>query len=576
MKNINLKFFAVMVIAATLLSGCGLNKMVKNYELVKFETTPNPLEVHAGKVSVTVNGSIPEKYFHPKAIVEFTPVLKYNDQEFTLKTITLRGEKAAGDGIVISKATGGKFVYTDEIPYDAAMLVSELHVNPQARLGNKAPISLGSRKIADGVIATSRRVEKDEELSIAAHGYEKETLVTKSANLFFGYQKHNLDMNLALNKNEANRKALADLEAFLFNGWTIKSIEINAWASPEGETNFNAKLSENRGATADKYLKDAIARISKRDKTTLNAPAVKVTAKGEDFEGFMKALNASALADKKAIENVINSQLNRTDRERKIKDMTLIYAEIEKMLEPLRRAEFVVTSFEPKKTDAQMAELSTSNPSALNEKEILYAATLTEDLNTQLRIYKAAQQQFPQDYRAFNNAAVVNIKLGNIDDAAKDLEKANALAPNNGHVLNNLGVVATQKKDYANAKSYFEAAQGKGINTRYNMGNLLLREGDYQAALTSYAGKSCTHNIALVHLMSGNTATASSTLECAKKNAPVHYLMAVIGARTDNMTMMVDNLRKAIQMDAKYKECAKNDREFIKFFGRAEFQEIIK
>lgn len=576
MKNINLKFFAVMFITAALLSGCGLKKMVKNYEQVKFETTPNPLEVHAGKVAVTINGNIPEKYFHPKATVEFTPVLRYNDKEFTLKTITLRGEKATGDGIVISKATGGSFVYTDEIPYNAEMISSELFVDPKARLGNKEPISLGSRKVADGIIATSQRVEKDEELSIAAHGYEKETMVTKSANLYFAYQKHNLDAKLALNKNEENKKALADLDTFINNGWTIKSIEINAWASPEGETNFNAKLSENRGTTADKYLKDEIAKMAKAGNKTINTPTFSITAKGEDFEGFMKALNASNLADKKAIENVINSQMSRSDRERKIKDMTLIYAEIEKMLEPLRRAEFVVTSYEPKKTDEQMAELSTSNPSALDDKEIFYAATLTEDLNTQLKIYKAAQTQFPQDYRGFNNAAVVSIKLGNIDDAAKDLEKANALAPNNGHVLNNLGVVAVHKSDYANAKSYYESAQGKGINTRYNMGNILLKEGDYQAALTSYAGKSCTHNIALAHLMSGNNATASSSLECAKKNAPVHYLMAIIGARTDNMTMMVDNLRKAIQMDSKYKACAAQDREFIKFFEKAEFQEIIK
>jgi hypothetical protein len=40
--------------------------------------------------------------------------------------------------------------------------------------------------------------------------------------------------------------------------------------------------------------------------------------------------------------------------------------------------------------------------------------------------------------------------------------------------------------------------------------------------------------------------------------------------------MVFENLRKAVQLDASYKAEAAVDREFIRYFGVAEFQEIVR
>jgi hypothetical protein len=75
--------------------------------------------------------------------------------------------------------------------------------------------------------------------------------------------------------------------------------------------------------------------------------------------------------------------------------------------------------------------------------------------------------------------------------------------------------------------------------------------------------------------MDDNTSAATSNLECARKNGATYYLLAVIGARTDNQTMMLNNLEKAVRANDKYKAEAKVDREFIEYFNNDDFMAIV-
>ena len=577
MKNV--KVLAVLLLVAAIFSSCGLNKMIRDYgDGISYTPQVNPLENHGGEVAVDVNGRVSDKYFHRRAKLELTPVLVYEGGEKELSTVYLRGDKTSGQGTVVNRGSATSFAINDVVAFEEGMEASELIIRARVyREGREGDITpLEDRKVADGVINTSQKVDKGQDIALAPHGYEKETLVTRSASIYFAYMRHNIDWRLALNRKDENQKKIEELTDFLKKQWKLKSVEVNAWASPEGEVAFNERLSENRGKAAETYANNLFRRLERELSVEMEKPELKVTAKGEDFDGFMRLLNASDIQDKQAISNVINSQLSPAERERRIKDMTIIYAEIEKLLEPLRRAEVVVTAYEPKKTDEEIARLSTAEPAQLDVKELLYAATLTDDMQTKLAIYRSAQEIFPQDYRGFNNAAYVNLKLGNAEAAARDLEKANQLAPNNAHVLNNLGVVAAWEGDLDNAQSYFEAAQGQGARVNYNVGILMIQKGDYQAALTSFAGRTCTHNVALAQLMAGNEAAAMTNLECAPESASVSYLKAVIGARRQNNNMVFENLRKAVQLDPAHGERAKTDREFIRYFNVAEFQEIVR
>lgn len=579
MKSINFRILALMLLTATIFSGCAISRMVKNYdEQVNYTPATNPLENHGGKVAANVKGTISEGYFARKAIMEVTPVLKHEGGELELPTVTLRGTRTTSAGIMVDRDRASNFDLNNIIDFKPEMLASELVLRTRIyREGreNRARI-LPEEKVADGTINTASRIDKGEfTVAYMADKYEKETIVTEKANIYFEYMRHNFNRRMAFNRDAANLAKIEALKDFIKRGWQFKSIEVNAWASPEGEVAFNEELASKRAETGNKYLSDLFAAIEKELGQPMERVAFAVNAKGEDFDGFMEALNASNLPDKQAIANVINAQVAPAERERRIKDMTLIYNEIEKLLAPLRRAEFVVNLYEPKKTDAEMAMLATSNPSELTLEELLYAATLTDDLNTKLAIYNAGKELFPRCARMFNNAGAVNIELGNIEAAAADLEKANQLVPGNAYIQNNLGVVAAYQDDYDNAVRLFNAANSANVSTTANVGIINIIKGDYQAASTALASSTCTYNLAMSQLIAGNQQAALNTLNCTPESAQVFYLKAIIGARRNDTSLLYDNLRKAIAAEPGYKAIAKKDREFIRFFNQAEFQEIV-
>lgn len=590
MRKTRFTSLATILAVAIMLWGCnGLKKMVKNYPQVKYEVTPDVLETHGGKINVTVKGTIPPKYFAKKAVVKFVPVLKYQGGELTLDSLTLAGEKAqvTGKATTVKYKEGGSFSYSAVIPYKPEMNKSELVVNPKASVKKKS-VFLSEKKLMDGVIYTSERSVNDEDVFFATDKYEKETLISETGSLFFPYSKFNLDMKLPENKKQANIDQLDKFTKFAMNGWVKKSTDIKAWASPEGEEKFNQNLSNDRAKTAEDYLKKTIEDKCTKDAKDKAPKGTKVkpikdttnytkVGLGEDWDGFVKALQASDFKDKSTILNVINSQADHEKKQKEIKNMTLVYKEVEtEILPALRKAVYGITSYKPKKTDAQMADWSVSKPDTLELEEIIYASTLTTDESVKLKVYKNAIKIYPQDWRAYNNAASILLNQGNNDEAAQMLEKANTLSPNNGMVLNGLGAIASRKKDNDGAMTYFESAQGKGQNTSYNKGIIMIRKGDYPGATTAFSGRTCSYNVALVQLLQKDN-NAAATLECVKnKTAEVYYLMAVTGARTGNMAMITENLKKAIEKDGKYKDQAKDDREFLKYFSNSQFQDAIK
>ncbi len=567
-----------MLITAVIVSSCGFRQMVKNYESgVSYTPEVNPLENHGGQVAARVQGNILDGYFHRKAVLELTPVLKHEGGEEVFPTLTLRGSRTTTEGTMVNRDRASSFHLNNVVAFQPEMLASELYVRARIYKEGRSDNAtvLEERKVADGVINTSQMVMHDQEPFLAPHEYEKETIITRKGNIYFAYMRHNLNMRYALNTTPEAQAALKEVEDQLKMEWEIKSIEVNAWASPEGEVAFNEKLSENRSKTGERYALDMYRRLDREMGKSLNLPAPVVAAKGEDFDGFMTKLNASNLPDKQAIANVINSQIAPAERERRIKDMTLIYGEIEKILEPLRRAELVVQVYEPKKTDQEMMTLAVSNPSQLDEKELLYAATLHDNMDTKLNIYKSAQRLFPNSYKGYNNAAYVYINKGDNAAAASELERANQLSPGMPCVQNNLGILAARAGDDASAKSFYEAAKARGLNSDYNLGISLIREGVYQAALNGFAGRTCTYNIALAQLMNGNADAALSTLNCAPESAKVSYLKAVVYAQRDNANQVYENLGKAIQQDPSLKEVAKKDRQFIRYFSASQFQNLV-
>lgn len=608
----------VFALSALVMSSCGIGKMAKRYNEVKYTVTPPVLENNGGKVAVNIKGEFPPKYFNKHAVMVYQPVISTPTGKKELKPIVLKGEKVKGEGVVIPYKTGGNFNYADVPLFTKDMVASDLEVDPVAfkakskyeakaamtrseALAMPKALDLGNKKLADGVINTSNNIYHDEDVIVADKKevstyikgsdkdfYEKETIISEDgAVLFFVVDRFDLNLSIKLNKEAKAKTELDSMKAFLNRGWAIKSLDINAWASPEGEESHNEGLSENRAKTGktylEKFFKDARTAKAKKDKIKEKdmPPAAvipyNVAPHGEDWDGFEKAISASDIKDKNTILNVVRAQPDPAKREQEIRNMTVIYKEIEEdILPPLRRAEFSIKSYLPKKTDPTIALLAIDHPDSLDQKELLYSASLTSDVNTQMKIYKSLTQQFPSDWKGFNNVAYVDLKQGNLDEAKEYINKANTLSPNNPIVLNNMGALASKNLDFPAAKGYYKAATDLGVNTDYNNGIITITEGDYKKALGLMSAKTCNQNVGLAEILAGNNINAATALNCAPDDAHKFYLLAVLGARTQNQTMVIDNLRKACSGQPALKALAKEDREFLKYFTNPDFISIVK
>ncbi len=584
--------------------GCTLKQMEKNYTFVKFETTPAVLIEKGDSVQVTVKGTFPEKYFCTKSAMYFQPVLKYEGGSYALKPMTLMGEKVTGDGIQIKYKEGGSFTYTTTFPYKPEMATSQLIVCPiiyDAKDYKAIPkkddiktnakyIELSCRDLAPGIIHTDTRIIADMAPLLADHGYVKEVIITKTGIIYFRINLYNLDLKFGLNKTQPAKDALSQLDEFIQKSWKVRDITINGWASPDGEETFNVGLSENRSKTGNTYMIDQFKSwVKENEKANKDRKDVKakmeaagkdvnfvINHHGPDWNGFIANVKASNIKDKDKILNVINSAGDSKKKEQEVRNMILIYPDLEKdLLPPLRRAEITANAYEKKFTDEELSNMAVNNPDKLTVEELLYAGTLTPNMDTRLTIYENAARLFPNNWKAQNNAAYANIEKGNLDKAANNLQKAQTIAPNTGIVENNIGVVAAKQKDYKKAEAQFLKAQTLGENENYNLGVLYIPKGDYAKANTMLAPSKCTYNLGLAQLVSGNTTAAVTTLQCAPPSPDASYLLAVCGARTANTKMLYENLIKAV-VDPSLKAQAKGDREFYNYANTEDFKNIVK
>jgi tetratricopeptide (TPR) repeat protein len=569
-----------------------IKKMADNFDEVQLTATPDPLEEVGDSVEVTIKGTFPPKYFAKNAVMCFTPVLKYEGGETAFETINFIGEDVDGEGTMISWANGGSFTYTKKIPYDPAMDNSELTVTPVAyqyngevhstcdgAAGQGKSYTADERKLADGVIHTAGFVRDNELVAFAPDGYEKETISTVESAIFFQVNRSNLNKNLPLNKDAGNKETLNNSIGDMEKGWVVKDIAINGWASPEGEETFNEGLSQKRAETAEKYMNKKIKKAAKHnkliDKEAADGIEFNLTANGPDWNGFMQAVEASDIKDKNAIINVINSA-DYSQKEAEIRNMILIYPELERdILPPLRRAVIDVNCFEPKRTAEQIAEYSTAYPDSLSVNELMYAATLTDDLNTRKQIYDNTMKRYPTCWRAKVNGAAVEFELGNIDEAKALLEQAHEINENSFEMANNMGGVHVAGGDYAKAEHCYLKSEDLGGDVNYNMGIVEIHKGNYANAVSRLSGYTCNFNLGLAQLLNKDYAAAENTFNCVDpQDGDTYYLLAVTGARQDDKAKTLDYLGKAIKANPDFKAKAATDREFLKFYHEADFQAL--
>lgn len=584
MKKFNVKVFALLVIATAMLSSCAsIKKMKQNADQIKWDVTPEVLEAHAGQVKVAVEGQIPEKYFAKKANLTVTPVVKYDGGEVAYPEIKLQGEKVTANNAVVSFTDGGNFSVEGALPYEAAMKMSELEVRIVAEQG-AASLDFDPIKIADGVIATSELVNKK---GMPIIGVQKEENTSgkydPTIDAFQRVVPDELmaDIHYLINSSYVRRDETKTDDFEAFKEYTkaavaddrkdLKGIEISAYASPDGETDLNDKLSQKREGTASKYLEKE---LKKNEIET--SVSTKYTA--EDWEGFKELMEKSSIQDKELILRVLTMYNDPEIREKEIKNLSEAFTAVaEDILPELRRAKFIASVDLIGKTDAELLEAAKNDPASLNQAELLEAAKFAEDNATKLEIYKSFTKQFSDDWRGYNNLGMIQVLDNNFDAAGANFKKADELDNNNPIIQNNLGVIALKAGETNDAKSLFSAASGLGKEVDYNMGIVSILRAEYDKAV-KYFGDCTKPNAALAKILAGDNNGALKSLEACDIEGcfMVDYLKAVVGARTAKESLMFENLEAACKANPKAKAMAATDLEFAKYFEDAKFKAIVE
>jgi outer membrane protein OmpA-like peptidoglycan-associated protein/Flp pilus assembly protein TadD len=537
--------------------------------------------MHADSVKIAITVTVPEKGIKKKAKAEITPKLG----SYAIGTWYVNGEKVTENGTTINFKNGGTATFEQTIPYLPEMEAADLVITGKIYKQTKEKDALPETKIADATIITPYLVNKTFKVL-----YEEDALVRqfeKSSEATFNFEKGKSDVRATELKDADIASLVSWIQAAQTNPKIkINAIEINGYASPDGEVSKNDNLSYDRTATTRTAIIALMKKANLMAYTDTNM--YKLNKYGEDFDGFKTQLAASttiAEADKNLFIRILEMTKDLEQREKEMINLGKSYSELEKDVFPkIRRAMVVVKYTEFGLTDDELKAAASNNPNSLSVEELLFTANkLTTDLNEKARIYKVAATNFASDYRTHTNLGAASFQLNKTAEAKSSFEKAASLK-DNGISKNNLAATtildgnrANTKKLIAQAKTAFdakgEASQKTAAN--YNQGILNIMEAKYSAADASFSENS--YNKALAQVLSGKADAAKKTLSGITETAETAYLKAIIAARSnEGVDAVVSHLKVAISKNASLKDKAAKDREFLKISTEATFTNVVK
>jgi len=563
-KRIFLPSLLLLVITVFFAScSSGLKPLAANY----IKSDPQPLELVAGKVPVTINATFPPKWFNKNATLVVTPVLRYDGGEAWGTSYTFQGEKVAGNGQVIPQKTGGNVTMTSNFDYIPAMQSSELYLTFTAKVGKKE-VEIPEIKVGDGVLATAALFNAASETpAIAPDKFQRIIKQAYDADILFLIQQ------AELRASELKKSTVSDWKSTVANASQDPNqkvnVEISAYASPDGGYTLNDKLAAQREQNTNKYLSQELK------KSKVDAPiSARYTA--QDWEGFKELVEKSNIQDKQLILSVLSMYKDSEQREKEIKNISSVFSVLaDEILPQLRRSRLTANVDIIGKSDDQISQLAASDPKSLSVEELLYAASLANTNAAKETIYQKAAELYPNDYRAFNNLGAFDFQDGKIADAETNFNKALSLSSNSPETNLNLGLVALTKGDAAKAQQFF--GKSSGVSELNNaMGLLSGMNGNYAQAVSSF-GNTASNNAALTQLLTKDYSKAQTTLNAVPApNATTSYLKAIVAARTNNLNDVVSNLSQAIQQDPSLAKKAATDLEFVKYNTNSTFLNAIK
>lgn len=387
-------------------------------------------------------------YVSPQRSLLLTPLLTDGTHNVALSDIMINGkrrqkayvrglslEDRMPEGFVIPYEERGVLTYEEIIPYQPWMGNAAFNLVENLCGCNNENEVLTQELITNDVSTEAKRLAAMTPV-VAYIQPPVETVKMRSeqyeAHLDFPVNKYVIQPGYMNNQKElANIQAMFDKVQNDPN-LTITQVDIEGWASPEGPLKFNEQLSQKRANALKTYL-------AKNEKVPANL--YKVTFGGENWEGLVKALQASSMPDKETFINIIK---NTTDDARRKQEIMRVgggapYRTMLKEIYPgLRKVnckiEYSVINFDVE----QGRVIIKTNPKYLSLNEMYRIAnSYPAGSDDFVNVFDIAVRMYPEDAVANLNSAAVALSRKDLRTAMKFMEKANRQT---GEYINNLGV----------------------------------------------------------------------------------------------------------------------------------------
>lgn len=236
---------------------------------------------------------------------------------------------------------------------------------------------------------------------------------------------------------------------------TITNVHIKGFASPEGPYDNNVRLAKGRTETLRQYV---------RDLYHFNDTTITSSYEPEDWAGLKSYVADSMNFDithRKEIISIIDGPLGFDNKDLAIRtQFPADYAVILKQIYPwLRHSDYKVSYAIKIYTDInEIRQVFATDPTRLRNVDFYtLAQTYPEGSDEYCNVFLEAVEVYPDDPMLNLNAANINIKRGQYDEAQLHLLKAGK-GPEATYAR---GVLASKRGNYEEAAKFFnQAAQG--------------------------------------------------------------------------------------------------------------------
>lgn len=599
MKNAVQDIFSKIVIAVILsfsFVGCSPNFKLDQSAL-SFQGQSEPVTVHGDQIGLKVNYKVAPNVFAPNGIAVVRLIQKNGDQKVELGRELLTGSKVKSvKGRKIEKKTGGD----GEIGYSAtyngenteleywlevtSFGDSKKSIQAAQKLLNQGPSYVSApenthsfiTKITNGVSLLSRTAKQNTSPKTIASLFVADTIEPFEATIYFEVNKS------VIRESERKRKEIEQLVNFLSKTKEILKIEVNGYASPDGEIQFNNELADERASEAGKFVVRSLkgSQGLKDIQYDLNNSNLYVQNKGtEDWKGLLKGIEFAHIPQKDRVKSIIeNNSLGSAEKQAQLQNMSESWKIIsEDYLPPLRRANMIINTKIAPRTFEERLDLIRAKSIDISASEMIAASEQTSDPTLKAEILESAKRLYPADHRSYNNLAVIDIENGNLQTASRNLDAAAEASPSSPEILHNQALLASLSKDWSKLGIVLKRARASGVNMPEFEALAAVVGGKYDEAINILNPKGSSALLALAQCLNRDYPSASKSLIGLDLTDPhVLYISAVIAARTKKTGSLESNLQSLVSINPQVKSSLLSDPEFALYRQEAFFTNLTK